>query len=348
MMNPYVGPRTFTQAESHLFFGREQEARDLFSRVISERLLLFYATSGAGKSSILQTRLMPQLQEKGWIVLPVARVSGALPTGMADVPNIYRFNLMLSLDRSQRDPQRLVDLSLAQFLRQLSSDDDGATFYYVETEAETAPSTTPYILIIDQFEELLTTHAPLWPHRAEFLRELNETLRADPMLTVLLTLREDYVAALDPYAQWFDNSLRARFYMTRMGYEAALTAVTEPAKLGQRPFTADAARQLVANLSQVKSNLPSPLPLSQKERGDMRLPLSLSPDSVYPPSVPPKGREVLLPLPLGEGWGEGEGAGEGKLDLTWLKFATNCLAASAVKGRWPTLAGSMMAVKAAL
>jgi len=78
---------------------------------------------------------------------------------------------------------------------------------------------------------------------------------------------------------------------------------------------------------------------------EVLLPLPVSPDSVYPPSVPPKGREVLLPLPLGEGWGEG--AGEGWLDLTWLKFATNCLAASAVKGRWPTLAGSVTAVKAA-
>ena len=88
MTNPYVGPRPFKQNQSHLFFGREQEARDLFSQVVSERLLLFYATSGAGKSSILQTRLIPKLQEKQWIVLPVARVSGELPAGITQVPNI--------------------------------------------------------------------------------------------------------------------------------------------------------------------------------------------------------------------------------------------------------------------
>ena len=49
--NPYVGPRTFTQAESTVFFGREREARELLSLVISQRLVLFYAQSGAGKSS---------------------------------------------------------------------------------------------------------------------------------------------------------------------------------------------------------------------------------------------------------------------------------------------------------
>jgi len=47
-VNPYVGPRTFTYAERERFFGREREARELLSLVISERLVLFYAQSGAG------------------------------------------------------------------------------------------------------------------------------------------------------------------------------------------------------------------------------------------------------------------------------------------------------------
>ena len=71
--NPYVGPRTFARADSGMFFGREQEARDLLARVISERLLLFYAQSGAGKSSLINTRLAPGLEDEGFAVLPVAR-----------------------------------------------------------------------------------------------------------------------------------------------------------------------------------------------------------------------------------------------------------------------------------
>ncbi len=68
--NPYVGPRTFSYEQRNVFFGREREARDLLARVLSERLLLFYAQSGAGKSSLLNTRLIPQLQEeKGFVVL---------------------------------------------------------------------------------------------------------------------------------------------------------------------------------------------------------------------------------------------------------------------------------------
>ncbi|RPJ38474.1 MAG: hypothetical protein EHM35_04460, partial [Planctomycetaceae bacterium] len=109
--NPYVGPRTFGYEQRHLFFGREREARDLHARVLSERLLLFYAQSGAGKSSMLYTRLIPQLQEKDFVVLPVGRVSGYLPAGVQSVDNIYAFNLMLSIDHGDQ-PARLAHVNL--------------------------------------------------------------------------------------------------------------------------------------------------------------------------------------------------------------------------------------------
>jgi ABC-type transport system involved in cytochrome bd biosynthesis fused ATPase/permease subunit len=60
--NPYVGPRTFQRDEGHLFYGREREARDLIALVSTERLVVFYAQSGAGKSSIVNTRLLPALE----------------------------------------------------------------------------------------------------------------------------------------------------------------------------------------------------------------------------------------------------------------------------------------------
>ena len=83
--NPYVGPRPFQKKESARFYGREREARDLLSLVVSERLVLFYAQSGAGKSSLINTRLAPGLEARGFAVMPVGRVndqaSVALPAG---------------------------------------------------------------------------------------------------------------------------------------------------------------------------------------------------------------------------------------------------------------------------
>ena len=55
--NPYVGPTAFKEEDREYFFGREREARDLLARVLSQRLVVFYAQSGAGKSSLINTRL---------------------------------------------------------------------------------------------------------------------------------------------------------------------------------------------------------------------------------------------------------------------------------------------------
>lgn len=254
--NPYVGPRTFTREEAHLYFGREREARDLRDRVISERLVLFYAQSGAGKSSLINTRLIPQLQAENFTVLPIGRISGALPTNINWVDNIFSFNLMLSLDQTQGDPNRFSDMNLSHFLAHLASD-DGKYWYYDKNGltgyAEgTHYLSTPSVLIIDQFEELMTHHLERWSERGKFFQQLNQAMLNDPYLWVVLTLREDYVAALEPYAPLIENRLRARFYMQRMRVEAALEAIQKPAAAFGRPFASNVAEKLVDNLRRVQ------------------------------------------------------------------------------------------------
>ena len=271
LTNPYVGPRTFTSAERGLFFGRDAEARELLSLVVSQRLVLFYAQSGAGKSSLLNARLVPDLAEQGFTVLPIARVGAEIPRGIEQVDNVFLFSLMLSLDQGGGDPARLAHLSLADFLTCLTSD-DGEQYYYADSHdgaaeanrvLESAPPTGPqpvadqyaepnFVLIIDQFEEIFTTHLQRWEDRAAFFEQLEQAMKHDPKMWVVLALREDYVAALDPYAHQLADKLRARYYMQRMGKEAALQAVQNPARLAGRPFDTGVAGQLVDNLSQIQ------------------------------------------------------------------------------------------------
>lgn len=255
--NPYVGPRTFTREEADRFFGRETEARELLSLVISERLVLFYAQSGAGKSSLINTRLIPQLQDEGHSVLPVGRVSGELPEGVADVANIYIFNLLLSMDESDSDPSHFTDMRLTQFLAGLTSL-DGVHYFYDHDITDTPEladeeiQESPYVLLIDQFEEVVATHPSRWHDREGFFEQLAEAMAADPYLWVVLSLREDYVAALDPYAHLLPGNLRARFYMQRMTYDAALEAIKRPAEKFGRTFAPGAAENLADNLRQIR------------------------------------------------------------------------------------------------
>ncbi len=255
--NPYVGPRTFTRDEAGRFFGREQEAHDLRALVVTERLVLFYAQSGAGKSSLINTRLIPHLQQAGFAVLPVGRVGGELRAGVQDVDNIFIFNLLLSLDQGNSPPARFSRMNLSHFLAHLASE-DGEHYYYDDTplseeELENGYQAPHHALIIDQFEEIVTGHLAHWPERADFFRQLNRAMAADPLLWVVLTLREDYMAALEPYAPLLRDKMRARYYMQRMDYQAALAAIQKPAELAGRPFTPAAAQILTDNLRQIRT-----------------------------------------------------------------------------------------------
>ncbi len=254
--NPYVGPTTFTREQSKLFFGREREADDLISLTISNRLVLFYAQSGAGKSSLINTRLIPGLEDRGFEVLPIGRVSGDIqPEG--DVDNIFVYNLMCHLDQSKEDPARFYHTKLPEFLARLNKrnklfcyEGDQLAISSSSQVPEEAIQIWPRALIIDQFEEVFTKHQDAWQKRSDFFNQLRKSMRADPYLWVVLTLREEFIAALDPYAHFFEDKFRTRYYMERMGYDAALDAVKKPVEF-RRPFEDGVAEDLVDNLRRI-------------------------------------------------------------------------------------------------
>src|SRR5688572_25738016 len=73
---PFIGPRPFSQdlKDQKIFFGRNYESERIISLIFSHKLVLVYAQSGAGKTSIFNAKSVPELQEKGLQVLPIARV----------------------------------------------------------------------------------------------------------------------------------------------------------------------------------------------------------------------------------------------------------------------------------
>src|SRR5688500_17923870 len=163
--NPYVGPVPFTDKEKDLFFGREKEAKRLLSLAISERVVLFYAPSGAGKSSLINAGLIPGLENHEYKIFPTVRVGGTLPSGrnLASVNNIYVFNTLLSLAGKIDTYEILVDKPLSSFV----------------TEEMQDPKAVPHWLIFDQFEEILTTHPELFHKRRDFFRQLAAALDVD-------------------------------------------------------------------------------------------------------------------------------------------------------------------------
>src|SRR5262245_59298857 len=98
-IQPYVGPRSFQIDQREFFFGRDEESDELVSIITAHSAVLFYSQSGAGKTSLLNAKLIPSLQEsEHFNVLPPMRVQGQIPSTLklGKNANIFVLNALLS------------------------------------------------------------------------------------------------------------------------------------------------------------------------------------------------------------------------------------------------------------
>ena len=63
---PYKGPESYQVEDFDFFFGRDAETDQIIARVLANRLTLLHAQSGAGKTSLLNARVIPGLEKRGW------------------------------------------------------------------------------------------------------------------------------------------------------------------------------------------------------------------------------------------------------------------------------------------
>ncbi len=235
--NPYVGPRSLQFGEK--IYGRDRETRQLLDLLIAERIVLLYSPSGAGKTSLIQAGLIPGLRQEEFEVLPVIRVSRDAGEGVYPC-NQYVMSALLSLERDV-PPEKaipaaeLAAMKLCDYLerREAADGTDNGTF-----------------LIFDQFEEILTINPMNREAKMDFFNQVGDALR-DLKRWALFAMREDHVAALDPYLRPIPTRLKSTFRLDLLTAESARLAVQQPAKDGGVEFTEEATTKLVEDLRQV-------------------------------------------------------------------------------------------------
>jgi hypothetical protein len=243
--NPYVGPRPFERKEedSKRFFGRSQETQEIVAFIFGHPITLVYAQSGAGKTSLFNASITPSLEKKGFDVLPLTRVGGTIPKGIAlqEVENLYIFNALSKMDPDS-DLREQLTKSLPEFLK-----------LRAQATGESGQQ-HPRAIIFDQFEELFTYTPENWREQREgFFRQVVESLNADPLLRVVFVIREDFLAELDPYARDLPERLRIRYRLERLGENAALRAIKDPLASTSRKFAPGVAEGLVKQLLTTRS-----------------------------------------------------------------------------------------------
>ncbi|MCK4897579.1 MAG: ATP-binding protein, partial [Anaerolineales bacterium] len=243
--NPYIGPRAFQVGEK--IYGRQRETDQLTNLIIAERIVLLYSPSGAGKTSLIRAALIPRLLKMKFQVLPIVRVNLETPGSNAGEKGVNRYVLsaLLSLEEDlpaekRKSPQELAKMRLPDYLAQREGPEDDPG---VE------------VLIFDQFEEVLTLDPTDQQAKREFFSQLGEALE-QPNRWALFSMREDFVAALDPYRLPIPSRFHNTFRLDLLGKEAAMQAVQGPARQAGAEFEEAAGEKLVDDLRRVRVQRP--------------------------------------------------------------------------------------------
>ncbi len=238
----YPGLRPFERSQSAVFHGRQEDIGRLSNLILRERLVVLFAKSGMGKTSLLQAGCAPELERQDFV--PVF-----LRTERSDRPLLSGIGEMLgknahvgNTDDTGLRPDAYQ--TLWEKMKRLEFDLDGL------------PATP--VLVFDQFEEAFTlSHSE--ESRNQFFSELaelaNETmpeaLRASlledfeygkldvetmqwwerqPNVRIVLSIRSDFLHMIDRVSKSIPGILRNRYELLPLDREKARTAIVKPAE----------------------------------------------------------------------------------------------------------------------
>ena len=247
--NPYVGPRSFqrTDEDKSNFFGRPREVERLLNLLIAERIVLLHSPSGAGKTSLINAGLIPELEEEQFVVLPVMRVNRFLPPDKLQgitVSNRYIFSALLYLEGYEEEESK--DRTSSDRLKQLAAMKFGD---YLNSDAMSKDK--QIVLIFDQFEEILTSNPTDFAEKLEFFQQVGTALR-DNNRWALFSMREDYVASLGSLLRPMPTRLSTRFKLELLTRKWAREAIEKPADKDVR-YDKQVVDKLTDDLATVKA-----------------------------------------------------------------------------------------------
>ena len=178
--SPFKFLDAYTQDDRAVFFGRDEEIETLYRLLGESRLVLVYGASGTGKTSLIQCGLTSKLSPTNWLPVNVRRgddLNAALLTALTALA-------ITPLNEGASVPEAVRSVYL-DHLR-------------------------PLFLIFDQFEELFVLGSKA--EQDQFYATIQAVLSTDVSCRIIVSLREEYLAALDPFERavpsLFDKRLR--------------------------------------------------------------------------------------------------------------------------------------------
>jgi hypothetical protein len=202
--SPYKFLGIYGMDDRDLFFGRERETQILLSEVVVGRMVVLFAKTGTGKTSLINAGVRPLLGERGYTTLFV-RVSRDPAASLRETIRVERIDV---------DDTSSLPASLRRVSDQVGQ---------------------PVVVFFDQFEEFFLYRMKDDRKAArDFIKDVAELYHdRDPRVHIVFSMREDFFVEMDAFRQEIptifhnDSNLRLGWF-DRSQAEAA---IVQPAKV---------------------------------------------------------------------------------------------------------------------
>ncbi|MEE9385193.1 MAG: hypothetical protein V3V08_17450 [Nannocystaceae bacterium] len=268
--NPYPGLRPYTEAETHLFFGREKSTDEVLDRLRHSRFVAVLGRSGSGKSSLIAAGVVPMLDgtlptEYGdtWRVAamrPGSDPIGNLARALASVQFAEGSDEVAEHLRASANPgphkQRELDLALMEATLRRSA---GGVASVVERIG--LGKRDNVLVLVDQFEELFRYSDHCADRReddaAAFVRLLVEAVNTPKIgIYALVTMRSDFLGDCVRFPGLADTINRGQYLVPRLDRMQLHAAMTGPAKVAGVVLEPRLVKQMLADVQGQAEQLP--------------------------------------------------------------------------------------------
>jgi len=230
--SPYVGLNAFDEKTAKYFCGRDSQIDLLLRKIEESRFVPVIGASGSGKSSLVRAGLMPALAKQGWCVLP---------------PIKPWFNPLMLLKQALVEQFYKLPTEIKKAYAKLESEGLNAIL----------PERSPRVLlVVDQFEELFTVCANE-QERQEFIRLLAEGSDREGRLTIVTTMRADFVEQALQYPALAKLIQRDRaFWLVPLEPSELRDAIAEPARMQGYELAEGLLEVICQDVEAEKNSLP--------------------------------------------------------------------------------------------
>jgi WD40 repeat protein len=215
--NPFIGLRSFSSEEQHLYFGREEHTDILVQKLLKNKFLAVTGASGIGKSSFVNCGLIPHIINHGeWTVLKTQ-------PGRNPFDDLYRKTHAISGNVAEEALPKDLESKKSAILTHLKN--------------SWKKDKSGYILFVDHFEELFQAlnvgkkdnRPALIEAYISFLVDLHK--QADFPVFIIISLRSDYIGECSNFNDFTVLLNESSYLLPRMSRENLRKAIEGPLKV---------------------------------------------------------------------------------------------------------------------